>query len=216
MGLLVVDHLHAMLGRAQPPVGFGEVGREVGLEMAGARQRGDRVEGRRRPQRGVAAAVDQLPRLGEELDLADAAAPALDVIAGAEALAARIMVAHLLPDRPDFLERAEIERPAPDERLDRPKEGRAQRGIAGAGAGADERRPLPPERGRFVIGNGGVERQDDRSRLGRGPKPQIDPRDIAVGGALLQQFDQPAADPHRRLARLVALPPGQRLRVEQQ
>ena len=62
--------------------------------------------------------MDQLLDLGEEFGLADAAAAALQVEAGPERLALRIMVADAERDVADFLDRPEIERAAPDERLD--------------------------------------------------------------------------------------------------
>ena len=68
----------------------------------------------------------------------------------------------------------------------------------------------------FIMRDRGVDRQRDRSDLGRRPQPQVDARDIAVGGALLQQLDHPPADAHRRLAGIVALALRQGLGVEQQ
>src|SRR3546814_2822204 len=57
--------------------------------------------------------------LREKLDFADAAAPALEVVAGTEGLALREMVADAVAHRADFLKLTEIEAAAPDERLDR-------------------------------------------------------------------------------------------------
>ena len=51
---------------------------------------------------------------------------------------------------------------------------------------------------------------------GDGPKPQVDPGDIAVVGPLLHQLDEPPAIAHRRLARLVARAPRQGRGIEQQ
>ena len=93
MGLAVVDHLQPVLDRAQRAIGVADASRDLGVEPPRRGQRGERVERRRRAQRRLAAAVDQLLDLGEEFDLADAAAAALEVEAGAERLALRIMVA---------------------------------------------------------------------------------------------------------------------------
>ena len=68
----------------------------------------------------------------------------------------------------------EVERAAPHEWLDRVHETPAEREIAGAGAGADERRPLPRQCARFIMRDRRVDRQDDRRDLGRGPQPEID------------------------------------------
>ena len=87
--------------------------------------------------------MDHLLDLGEELDLADAASPALQVVARPEPRALREMVADAGGNFPNFLDHAEVERAAPDERLDRLEEMLAERPVAGADAGADEGRPLP-------------------------------------------------------------------------
>ena len=214
VGLLIVDHLDAMFDRAQQAIGVGKRVSELGIEVTGGGQRGERVERRGDPQSAVAAAVDHLLCLGEEFDLADPAATALQVKTGAERLDLGIMIADRQADRADFVDRAEIERAAPDERVDRVEEVTAERGVAGAGARADERGALPRQRGRFIISDGGADGQHDRGHFGRGAQPQIDPRDIAVGGALLEQFDHPSADPDRRFARVVARPAGHGVAVE--
>ena len=65
----------------------------------------------------------------------------------------------------------------------------------------------------FVIADRGIDRQHDRRHFRRRPQPQVDAKGIAVLGPLLEQLDQPLADPHRRLLRLLARPPRQRLRI---
>ena len=138
MLLPVVDHLDAVLGGAERAIGVGDARAPhpppAGPAAASAVQR---IERRRRAQRRLAAAVDQLLDLGEEFGLADAAPAALQIIAGAERLALRIMVADAERDVADLLDRAEIERAPPDERADFVEEGLAQRRY----------RPPPPGRG---------------------------------------------------------------------
>ena len=126
------------------------------------------------------------------------------------------MVADPGADVANFVDRAEIERAAPDERLDLGQEPLTQRKITGARPGANECRPLPRQRLRLIIRDGRIDRQHDRRDLGRGAKPQIDPRDIAILGTLLEQFDHSPSDPHRRFPRIVAWPARERLGVEQQ
>ena len=87
---------------------------------------------------------------------------------------------------------------------------------AGSGAGPDKGGALPRKRRALVIRNGRAHRQDDGSNLGRWAKAQVDPSDIAVGRALLQQLDQPAAEPHGGGARLVAGAARQGVGIEQQ
>ena len=72
--------------------------------------------------RRIAAAVDHLLDLGEELDLADSAAAALQVVAGPKPRTLREMVADPGGNLPDLLDHPEVERAAPDERLDRLEE----------------------------------------------------------------------------------------------
>jgi hypothetical protein len=67
--------------------------------------------------------MDQLVRLGKEFHLANAAAPALQVIAGADRLPAGVVIADAGGQAADLGDRAEIEAAAPDERADRVEEG---------------------------------------------------------------------------------------------
>ena len=216
MGLLVLDHLEAMLDRAVEAICLRQILGQLRLQVTGGGQGGERVERRRRAQARIAAAVNHLLRLGEEFDLANPAAAALDVIARAERLDLGIMIAHPQADAANFVDHAEIERAAPNERFDRIQKALAERAVAAAGAGADEGGSLPRQSGRFIISDRRAHRQHDRSDLGRRAQPQVDARDITVGGALLEQFDQTAADPHRGLAGVVALTPRHRRGIVKQ
>ncbi len=75
----------------------------------------ERVASRGCAQFGHASAPDQLLRLGEELDLANAAAPELDVVSRDSDAAAAAMGVDLALDRMDVLDRREIEMLAPQE-----------------------------------------------------------------------------------------------------
>src|SRR6187549_980578 len=105
--------------------------------------------------------MDQLVDLGEELDLANAAAPALQIEAGTERLAPRMMVADPAGNAPDLADRAEIERSAPDEWPNRLQEPPAQRQIARRRPAPNERGAFPWQRQRFIIGDCRVHRQYD-------------------------------------------------------
>ena len=157
--------------------------------------------------------MDQLVALGEELDFANPAAAALEIEAGAEALALRIMIADQPGDRLGLADRAEIERAAPDERMDRLEEIAAERAIAGGLAGANEGGALPRQRGGFVIADRRIDRQRDRGHFRRRPKPQVDAKGIAFLGPFLEQLDKPLPDPERRLAGILARAPRQRVRI---
>src|SRR5690606_7926915 len=114
-----------------------------------------RVDRRGHAQRRIASAVDELVDLREKFDLADAAAPALQVEARAERLPLREMVANAVAHRADFLELPEIEAAAPDERLDRGEEIFAERAVARRRPTTNERRLLPSERLGLIIGDRG-------------------------------------------------------------
>ena len=78
----------------------------------------ERLQRRPHPQFRMPAAGDQLLGLGEELDLADAAAADLDVVAFDRDLALAAKGLHLPLHVVDVGERGEIEMLAPDERRD--------------------------------------------------------------------------------------------------
>jgi len=160
--------------------------------------------------------VDHLLNLDEEFDFADAAAPPLEVESRAEARALCEMVADSRRDLAHLVDHAEVERAPPHERLDRAEEALAERDVAGAGFGADEGGALPRQRRGFVMGDRGVDRQRNWRDFGRRTQAQIDPRDIAVGGPFLQQFDQPAPDSDRGFASVIARAPRQGFGIEQQ
>ena len=134
VGLGIVDHLHAVLDRPQQAIGIGQAACRGGRQMPGRLQRGDRVERRRAPQRRIAAAVDHLLDLDEEFDLANAAAPALEIESRADMRVLREMVANPHRNLAHILDHPEIDRAAPHERLDRGR---------GSGARPPHRRPPP-------------------------------------------------------------------------
>ena len=160
--------------------------------------------------------MDQLLDLGEELDLADPAATALQIIARAEFLPLVIMVADPGRDVADFVDHAKIEASPPDERPNGFEELAPEPEVPCAGPGADKRGPLPRQRRALVIGNRRIQRQRDRGHFGRRAKPHVDPRDIAEFVARLEQFDHPPSIADSRLRRVFARSPGQALGVEQQ
>src|SRR5690606_34093586 len=213
VGLAVLDHLQPVLDRPQRAIGGGERRRLPCPDPPRLGECGDRRERRRSAQRRIAAAVDELVDLDEELDLADAAAAALEVEAGAERLALRVMIADQPADRLDFTDRAEIEAASPDEGMDRIEEIAAERRIAGAEAGADEGGALPGQRRRFVMADRRVHRQRDRGHLRRRAKAKIDAEGIALLGALLEQLRYARGEANRRLPRLLARPARQGRRI---
>ena len=82
MGLLIQHHLDAMFNHAQETVITRQFLGCLGGDPVGARQFCQHVEGAPPPQIAIASPGDELLGLDEELDLADAAAAELDVVAG--------------------------------------------------------------------------------------------------------------------------------------
>ena len=126
--LLVLDHLQAMFERAQDSDRHPSDRRRRLASRARARKapRAPSSVARGRKRR-IAAAEDQLLGLGEEFDLADAAAAELDVVACDRDRAVAAMGVDLALDRMDVLDRGVVEIAPPDEGLDRFEETRAGR-----------------------------------------------------------------------------------------
>ena len=213
VGLLVLHHLQAMFEGAQETIGLGKIARGVGAHMAGRLQGLERAERRGIAQRRIAPAQNQLLGLHEELDLADAAAPELDVVAGDRDLAMADMGVDLPLDRMDVLDGREIEIAPPDERRDGSEESRAGRGIAGAGARLDQRRALPVLTHLFVVVLGRFGRDGDLGGPRVGAQAQIDAEDVTLGVVLADQLDQLAHDVDGGGARIAALAEGEALGV---
>ena len=129
--LLVGDHLQAMLDRAQDAVGVRQVALHLGLDPAALGELHERRERLRHAQVGLAASGDQLLRLGEELDLADAAAPELDVVARDRDLAEALEGVDLPLHGVNVGDGGEVEVLAPDEGGQLVEEGMTGGEIAG-------------------------------------------------------------------------------------
>src|SRR3546814_16263817 len=91
--------------------------------MAARGQPGERLGGARRAQRRVAAAPDELLGLREELDLADAAAPQLDVVSVDGDHRAALVGVDLPLDGMAVLDEPEVQVLAPDEGTQAVEEG---------------------------------------------------------------------------------------------
>ena len=87
--------------------------------------------------------MDHLLDLDEEFDLANSAASALEVEAGADARSLREMIADPGRDLANFLDHSEVERTAPHERLNRIKKSLAKRDVARCRTGTDESGSFP-------------------------------------------------------------------------
>ena len=216
MRLAVLDHLQAVFDGPVKAVGVGKHRRGFGIDPPRLCQRGDTPQGVGYPQRRIATAVDQLVDLDEKLDLADAAAPTLQVVTGAECLTACMMRTDAPRHRAQLFHRAKIDTAPPDEGLDRFEERLAHRDIARRRPRADEGCPFPAQRTRLIVGNRRIDRHRQRRRLRRGPQPQIDAQDIAIGIARLQQIDDSARNPNGRFPHIITFVAGHCRGIEQQ
>ena len=190
MGLLIVDHLQAVLDPAVKPVGPDQPVAHDRFEQPRLGERAQRIAGVLDPQRGIAPAPDELLGLGEELDLPDAAPAELDVVPGDFHRRAAALGVDLALDRMDVLDGEEIEALAPDERTQHFEKRFPRHDVSGDRAGLDHRRPFPVLAGALVIdfGRPGGDRDRRGSRIGA--QPQIGAEDIAVAGAFGHHLDE--------------------------
>ena len=198
MGLGVVDHLQAVFDAAQETVIAGQRRAGFDVDLPGGGEPAQRLAGRGDAQGRAAAAPDQLLRLGEKLDLADAAAPDLDIVTvNGDSTAAAIGL-NLALDRMDVGDRREVEVLAPNIGRELGEKARAGDAVARDGAGFYQRRALPILPGAFVIAEcrGGRHRQRSRARIG--PQPQIGAKNIAIAGPLVENTHEFPGDPVRQ------------------
>ena len=99
----------------------------------------------------TASAKNELLRLDEKLDLADPAAPELDIVAGHDDLLVAAHGMDLALHRVDVGDRRIVEILAPDERREVGEEALAKLEVARRRTGLDQRRALPVLADRLVI-----------------------------------------------------------------
>src|SRR5579872_5553827 len=124
-------------------ISLGEVGGGLTRNVAGGSQRVERRDGLALAQFGLSAAPNQLLRLREEFDFANATASELDVVTGDGDRRAAAIGVNLPLDRMDVLDRGEVEVFAPQKRRQCGEEFAAGVAIAGHRPRADQRRALP-------------------------------------------------------------------------
>ena len=188
--LRVIGHLQAVLDPAQKAiVGDQRVGGpRVDAAMCG--EAAQRHAGRRHPQLAQPAAPDQLLRLGEELDLADATAPDLDVMILHRDSRAALMRLDLTLDRVDVGNRGKIEMPAPDKRVQLRQKALRRAAVAGHRAGLDQGGAFPILSDGFIVVQRRRHRHRDRRRARVGAQPQVGAKNIAIPGALVEYTDE--------------------------
>lgn len=187
IGLRIGQHLQAVLEPAQETVGHRQRRCRVGFHVPGLRQRLQRRQQVATAQRRLAAAADQLQRLRQELDLADAARPALDV-------AGHVLARHFGGDhrlhRAQPVQRAVIEIAPVHEWPQRIEEALAGGDIAGHAARLLPGVALPIAALALEIQLHRRERQRHPPGVAERAQAQVDPMAEAVCGHLVQQLRQ--------------------------
>ena len=118
------------------------------------------------------AAGDQLLRLREELDVANAAAAELDVVAGDGDLAVALMRMHAPLHGVNVGDGGEVEIFPPDEGRELAEEVLAGVDVAGDDARLDQRGALPVLAEALVVGEAGVGGERDLRSAGIRPEPR--------------------------------------------
>jgi len=200
MRLLVGDHLQPVFERPEEAIGLLQFVRRLGRDPLLARQLVEHRAGLAAAQLPVPATGDQLLRLDEEFDLADAAAAELHVMAvdGDDAMAAHRM--DLALHRMDVVDRREIEILAPDIGRQHLEEALTRLRIARDRARLDEGRALPVLPAAFVIVLGRRQGHGDRRAARIGPEAKIGAEDIAMLRPLLQDLDERLRQPDEERA----------------
>jgi hypothetical protein len=182
VGLLVGDHLEPVLDLAMGAV-VGDEGGGVHLgHPAALRQAQEPLDRAAHAQGGVAAARDELARLGEELDLADAARGELEVAAFQCAAVQALVLADAQAHVVRLLDGGIVEVFAPDEGRERAQEALPCRDIARAGARLDVGRALPGAPEAFVVALGRLHREAHGRDRGVGAQAQVGAEHVAFGG----------------------------------
>ncbi len=204
-----------MLESAQQPIAAGQLLGRLARDPTLARQHPERPQRLRLAQLGASPAQDELLGLNEELDLADAAAADLEIVAqhadGAEAP----MGVDLTLDRMDVPDRGVVEMLAPHIGLEHAQEGLTGPAVPRHDARLDERRTLPVLAVPLVVELGRVGREGERMAGDMRPEAQVGPEHVAVSGLLLEQIDERAGQACGQRHRRLRPPIGQTLLVEE-
>ncbi len=187
MGLFVLPGLEPVLHQAQVLVGIVELPRRVvRQQLLLAEQAKDGPDGADL-QVWIAPAADELERLTDKLDLADAAGTELDVVR--HALALKLLVDHLLHVA-QRLDGAEVQVAPVDERAQHGRELGARVSVAAHHPRLDHGVALPlPGLGLVVVLHG-AEAHGQWSRVAEGAQARVDAKNEAVRGVGVQGLYQ--------------------------
>ena len=171
VGLALLLHLDAVLRASQEPVGLEQRVRVLARQHAGLRQRLQRALGGAAAQLRDASAVQQLVRLRDELDVADAARADLQVEVAAGA--ARLLLDPLLHVL-DASHARNVHRRGVEDGVERADDAPAELEVAGHGPRLHEGGLLPGRRPRLVVGLERDARHHQRAAAALGPQVEVD------------------------------------------
>ena len=212
---LVIDQLQAVLEPAEEAVRFDQLVRCPPVRAAGGGERAQRIAGRARAQRCVAPTPNELLSLRVQLDLANAAAAELDVVAGDLDGAEAGLGVDLPFDRLDVLNGRKIEILAPDEGPQPLHQLGAYGEIARHRARLDHHGALPVLPVALVILLGRQRRERERRRTRVGPEPELRAIHTALVGAFGEQGGEIANEAVQGFRDFAPPPVAHALRVEQ-
>ena len=204
VGLSVVRHLQPMLERAVKDIGLHQLYHHLAADMAGAHQTVEGLARAAHAQRRIPPTPDELLRLRQKFDLADAAPPELDVVSGDGDLAAAAVSVDLALDRANVLDGGEVEVSAPDEGLQPAEESGSGLDVPGHGLRLDHGGSLPILAGGRVVGLGRADGKRRRGRAGVGAEAEVGAEHVTVRRPLVHDRDQVAGEPGEDLLQPVA------------
>ncbi len=200
--LFVRHHLDGVLDVAQKTVLARQRVACVRADPAEFGQLAEHRDGLAPAQFGEPAAGDQLLGLNEELDLADAAASELDVVAAHGDLAVSLVGVDLALDGMHVGDRRVVHVLSPHEGLHLLQEGLGGFHIAGDRARLDHGRALPVLAPALVVGQGALDRDHERRRSGVGTQPEVGAEDVAVLCAIREDADEPPGQSREQVRRI--------------
>ncbi len=194
VGLQLVEQLQPVLDGAQMHERVRERAPELGRQVAALGQAEQGLERVPLAQPRVVAAVEQLQGLHDELDLADAAAPELDV-AGAPVAgpAAGQLAVDLTLHPADRRDHGRVDTGAIDDFADQLHEPDADALVARRHPRLEQRLALPRRRPLAVVGLVALDRQREGADASLRAQPHVDPEDVALVGHRLDDLDDLAA-----------------------
>src|SRR5712691_2664428 len=187
MGLLIGDHLQPVFDLPQEYVSRRKIVARASVDPTAGGERLERRERIAPAQLRRPAARDQLLRLHEKFDLADAAAAELDVVSLDRDLAMAAKGVDLAFHRLHVGDGGVVEVTPPNERGKLAKKTFTGGDVAGDGTRLDEDGPLPGLARPFVIGQRRVGRDRGLCRSGVGAETKVDAEYISLGRAFLQE-----------------------------